>query len=121
MRPVEKLTKMREHVENLAAAHGIRLCTQFVKRSDRAYALREAGGAADEVHTAPIRSAITYATALHEIGHILGRYQSSRRPIVREVWAWRWAQANALKWTPTMEKVSQDALGWAIRNAHAGL
>jgi hypothetical protein len=51
---------------------------RWVKRPDRAYALREADGAADEVNTPPIRSAINYATALHEIGNIRGRHQNSR-------------------------------------------
>jgi hypothetical protein len=34
--------------------------------------------AAALVQTPPIRSAITYATARHKIGHILGRHQRSR-------------------------------------------
>ena len=59
-------------------------------------------GVADEVQIPPIRSDVTYAVALHEIGHNLGRHQNSRRSIVREVWAWRWARTNALIWTPRM-------------------
>jgi hypothetical protein len=58
--------------------------------------LRERDGGADEVRTSPIRSAISYATALHEIGHILGRYQDSRRSLVRERWAWQWARETLL-------------------------
>jgi hypothetical protein len=105
------VTRMRQHIEGLAAAYEIEVCTQRVKRTAGAYAIREADGAAN-VQTPPIRSAITYATALHEIGHILGRHQNSRRSMVREVWAWRWARTNALAWTPAMERHSRAALVW---------
>jgi CRISPR/Cas system-associated endonuclease Cas3-HD len=57
------------------------------RTEDEAYALREADGVADEVQTPPIRCAITYAVALHEIGNILGRYQRSRKRMVVERWA----------------------------------
>jgi hypothetical protein len=80
---------LRRHVEDLAAAHEIFVVIQ----SGRwwAGAIREAdGNDRNEVHTPPIRSDVAYATALHEIGHILGRYQSSRRRVVREQWAWHW-------------------------------
>jgi hypothetical protein len=46
--------------------------------------------------TPRIRSTRTYALALHEIGHCLGRYQKSRSVITIERWAWRWAKSNAL-------------------------
>jgi len=59
-----------------------------------------------------IWSAISYATALHEIGHILGRHQRSPDTLVRERWAWRWAKENALIWTPAMEKHCSVSLAW---------
>jgi hypothetical protein len=49
-------------------------------------------------------SSLSYATALHEIGHWKGRYQRSRNVIVRERWAWQWARKNALIWTRAMER-----------------
>jgi antirestriction protein ArdC len=71
-----------------------------------------AGEEFHEVWITPIRSAISYATALHEIGHILGRHQRSPDTLVRERWAWRWAKENALIWTPAMEKHCSVSLAW---------
>ena len=104
------LDAMRQHFESLAAEHDILLDMRWVKRADRAYALRERDGASDEVQIAPIRSAITYATALHEIGHILGRYQDSHRSMTRERWAWQWARENAIVWTAAMERCAVQSL-----------
>jgi hypothetical protein len=76
------IARLRQHVEDLAAAHEIFLVIQSGRQ---AHAIREAdGNDCNEVHTPPVRSAIASATALHEIGHILGRYGSSRRRVVRE-------------------------------------
>jgi Phage integrase family len=66
----------------------------------------------ENVFIPPIRSELSYATALHEIGHIFGRYQRSRSVMVRERWAWEWARANALVWTPRMERSARAALAW---------
>jgi hypothetical protein len=55
-----------------------------------------ASHAGEMVLTPRIRSTRTYALALHEIGHCLGRYQKSRSVITIERWAWRWAKSNAL-------------------------
>jgi hypothetical protein len=104
------VTDMCSHIESVAAEHAISVHTQWVKRTVDAYALRERDGAADEVQTPPIRSLITYAAALHEIGHILGRHQDSRHSLTRERWAWHWARANALTWTPAMERYASAAL-----------
>ena len=104
---------MRAHIERLVAAHRIRFSTHWVKRTDKAYSLREADGAADEVQTPPIRSALTYATALHEIGHIRGHCQTQQhRLLTREFWAWEWARQNALIWTPAMERSRRESLAW---------
>jgi hypothetical protein len=54
----------------------------------------------------------TYSVALHEIGHILGRYQQSSCSMVRERWAWQWAKRNALIWTPRMALLAADSLQW---------
>ena len=101
---------MQRHLEELATKHEILLDTRWIKRTADAYATRETDGNADEVHTPPIRSDITYVTALHEFGHILGSYQDSRRSLVRECWAWLWARENALVWTHRMEREAVKAL-----------
>ncbi len=60
-----------------------------------------------------IKSEITYAVALHEIGHILGRHPSVR--IDKEVAAWEWARKNALVWTPVMTGVASRSLTTYVR------
>jgi hypothetical protein len=79
---------------------------------------RKAWGAVDiwEVQILPIKRALSYATALHEIGHLLGHHRHSRRVMVRERDAWRWARKNAIQWTTAMERHAQDCLAWYGRN-----
>jgi antirestriction protein ArdC len=74
----------------------------------------------EEISIPPIRSPITYATALHEIGHIRGHNQRSHKKMVRERGAWRWARANALLWTPAMERSCRDSLAWYERAIKTG-
>ena len=62
-----------------------------------------------------IKSAISYAVAMHELGHIKGRNQRSRHQIVRERWAWEWARRNAMVWTPRMERYAVRSLRWYKR------
>ena len=65
----------------------------------------------------PVKSPVTYAVALHEFGHVLGR--NSGRRVDKEVQAWEWAKANALVWTRRMNDTKRDALQsyvkWAER------
>jgi hypothetical protein len=63
---------------------------------------------------------VTYAVALHEIGHIKGRHQDSRRCIVRERWAWDWAKRNAFVWTPRMARCAAESLQW-YADGHAAV
>lgn len=46
----------------------------------------------------PVRSAVTYASALHEIGHVVGPWQS-QPSLYAEAGAWHWARDNALEWS----------------------
>jgi hypothetical protein len=66
----------------------------------------------------PVKTAKTYAVALHEIGHILGPRQSSTR-LDQEVGAWEWAERNALEWTPAMSATRARCLNaylvWSLR------
>jgi hypothetical protein len=107
MRPVT-LQDMRQHVVLLCAEWEEISIEWRCRRSSQAWAARDL----NLIHIPPIRSVITYATALHEIGHIRGRHQNSRYSITRERWAWRWAKKNALLWTPRMEKDMRRALTW---------
>jgi hypothetical protein len=97
---------MQQHAETLCAEHDIAWWTNMPGGVARAFPEIE------EINTPPIRGAVSYATVLHEIGHMLGRYQQSRRVMVRESWAWRWARKNALIWTPAMERSACSAMAW---------
>src|SRR5262245_56662931 len=105
-----RVEDMRRHIEEVCETHDIELI--WCRRPMDAWA--------DHAHAticvAPIKSRISYATALHELGHVRGRHQASRDSMVRERWAWRWAQANALIWTPRMERDRRKSLVLARRN-----
>ena len=111
---------MRRHVEDLVASLSCAddyIEVRWIDRPMRAKASRDGG----EIIVPHIRSAISYATALHEVGHFLGRHQQSRNDLVRERWAWDWARRNALVWTPIMEQSAQPSLAWyAARNSADG-
>ena len=109
---MKTLTKeeMRRHIQHMINKHG--LVTSQCDRPSQAWASREL----EEICIPPIKSAISYAAVLHEIGHIQGRYPSSRHSLVRELAAWRWARQQALTWTPAMERTCASSLAWAARN-----
>jgi hypothetical protein len=100
------LEVMQQHIQQLCVRYEI-ACYFDQKHPQASWSWES-----DEIHIAPIRSAFSYATALHEIGHCRGRHQLSRRVMVRESWAWKWARANALFWTPAMERLAASALDW---------
>ena len=57
----------------------------------------------------PVRGDRSYASAMHEIGHILGKWQT-RPQLVEETGAWLWAEKNAVCWTPTMRSLAANCL-----------
>ena len=85
------------------AAHITRLCkieditVESHSRGGRAYRRKRL------IKMRPVKSDITYAVALHEIGHILGPRQSGTR-LDKEVGAWEWAEQHALEWTAAMSE-----------------
>ena len=101
---------MRRHVLDVCQDHDIQITWA---RGSKAWAL--SGG--EEIVIPPIRSAITYAVALHEIGHVMGRHQLSRSRIVRERWAWAWARRHAIVWTPAMARTMHRCLDWYERRS----
>lgn len=72
----------------------------------------------------PVKTSITYADALHEIGHVVGPWQSQPR-LASEAGAWKWAMENAKAWTDAMERTMVRCLGsylaWQKRHATAVL
>jgi hypothetical protein len=109
--PASRWVALQEHVASICAQHDIPV--QQCARLSRC----RAWYGAEEIMIAPIKSPISYAVALHEIGHILGRHQRSRRVLVRERWAWEWARRNAVSWTPAMEKCARKSLEWYVPRA----
>jgi len=95
-RPISRIDIMHRHV--MAICHKHDITYSWSDRSGEAWAHHQS----EQVHIPRIKSAISYAIALHEIGHILGRHQNSRISAVRERWAWTWARQNAIEWTLPM-------------------
>jgi hypothetical protein len=106
--PTVTVKAMSKHVTDLCSKHQI-VCNYRCRRPSEAWSAREW----EEICISPIKSSLSYATALHEIGHILGRHQLGSKSMVREHWAWKWAKSNALIWTPTMAQHAGAALGFA--------
>jgi hypothetical protein len=65
---VATVAQMRAHVVRLCEANGIEI--NYARHACAERGLRE-------IWIRPVRSPHAYATALHEIGHILGRYQTA--------------------------------------------
>jgi hypothetical protein len=63
-----------------------------------------------EIHLPKIRSALDYATCLHELGHVSGRHQKSASSKTRERWAWQYARKHALVWTAEMEEDARASM-----------
>lgn len=85
------------------ATHIARIC----KIEDIAIESHSSGGRAyrrsRRIKIRPVKTAITYAVALHEIGHILGPRQTGKNTrLDKEVGAWEWAEKHAMEWTPAM-------------------
>jgi hypothetical protein len=98
------VAQMVEHIVALCSATNVFVL--WCERTGQAYSLADC----EEVCIPRIKSPISYAIALHEFGHQLGRYQKSKRVLVREVWAWNWARQNALIWNERMEQRARLSL-----------
>lgn len=94
-----KIAAMAGHIESLCAWHGI-----DIRWHDSGLASPRA------IYIRPVRSAVTYAVALHEIGHILGPWQN-QGTMLGEAGAWIWARRNAIQWSPALERTMIRYLG----------
>ena len=104
------------HIRQLAEQHGIAM--EGHSSGGRAFRKTRT------IKTKPVKSAITYALALHEIGHIVGPWQSQAR-LFKEAGAWKWAMDNAAVWTAVMHsymvKSLTSYLNWAERKRNRGV
>lgn len=105
------------HITNLLATHRITVTWKPSGNTGRAWRISK------HVAIPEVKTAISYALALHEIGHILGKNPPTR--LGREAAAWQWALDNAITWTPVMESKMQRCLDsydrWAKRRKGAAL
>ena len=105
------VSEMDKHVQLIADENQIVIhCS--LNRLSRSYSIR----VSEEIYIAPIRSVLSYAVALHELGHQLGPHQSSLSVLVRERAAWRWAKRNALLWSPRMQARAEASIQWYEKN-----
>jgi hypothetical protein len=112
--------QMQQHVERLAAENGITVGSHSsggrAWRRSRIICIR------------PVKSACTYAIALHELGHILGPDQSKTR-MLKEAGAWKWAIDNRLKlsasqrrtWDAVQQRCLQSYHRKAVRKHARGV
>ena len=103
------VASLHHHVVSLCKAHKIAIT--FGTRRGRAWR------AARRVSVPHVRGAISYAVALHEIGHVLGKRGRTR--LDHEVHAWQWAEAHAHVWNAAMNAKRKRSLRsyvqWAKR------
>jgi hypothetical protein len=97
-------SQMREHVERVIEEN--KITYRPVERIQQSRCSPWRAGERPVVQFVPVWSALTYAVALHELGHALGRHVNHVDDIVRERDAWDWARANAIAWTPKMERLA---------------
>ena len=100
---------MRQHVERLIAELRATKFTceddfhvHWIDDREKAMALSHADLV--EIWIPEIRTPEDYATCLHELGRLCGRYQKSAKVMTRERWAWNWARDYALCWTAEMKQ-----------------
>jgi hypothetical protein len=96
-----------EHINQLLLVHSINV-TWRRGTSGRAWKKSR------KVRLSPIATGISYAVALHEIGHIVGKQPKLR--LDREIAAWEWAKENAQEWTEVMENKMNRCLGSYARS-----
>jgi hypothetical protein len=104
------IADLEQHFLRLSSAEEIDI--DWCERPSKALAV---SGEFDFIRAPRIKSLISYAVAMHELGHIKGRNQYSKNQIVRERWAWEWARRNAMLWTPRMERYAVASVRWYQR------
>tara|TARA_Y100000310_G_scaffold53455_1_gene49064 strand:- start:378 stop:800 length:423 start_codon:yes stop_codon:yes gene_type:complete len=99
--------QMSYHVQELCAEHGI--LVEFTANAPATgyHAVRSPR----KIRIRPTKNTGWYVSALHEIGHIIGKHQTnSDDQKAQEFWAWVWAKKNALTWTDTAERIMWEAM-----------
>ena len=106
-----KRIEMALHVQELCANHKIQVIYQPLKDATPRY---YANQKTRTICIRPTKNTGFYVSALHEIGHILGKFQD-RSLLTKELWAWVWAREHSLVWTDTADRImrrAMDSYGW---------
>jgi len=121
LNPAHVIERCRQHITDLCRKHSITVTFDNDLMRGKAFRLRRA------MSVPPIRSRWTYATALHELGHLMMPCEASHRRVTRhghtacgecEVQAWQWAKANSVVgWSAEMQSNLEDALPSYLRHA----
>jgi hypothetical protein len=111
---VKLLNKKKLQIETLCKDNGIELVINpHLKNGGFAHF-----GPIRKIEIKEIKSNVTYAYALHELGHLLGTRQSkANSELEQEAAAWKYAREHAIEWTNGMEKVLQDCLEGYLKYA----
>lgn len=105
------LPKMRLHVFDLCSDNHIDI--QFVKYHQPVEAYIDCR----LICILPIKSTISYVSALHEIGHILDtRSTSAVDCLSKEAYAWLWAEENAVVWNATAKRQRDTCLALYLKD-----
>lgn len=113
--PIKRI-EMALHVQQLCAENNITVLYQsldddvpryYAKPTSRLICIR------------PTKNTGYYVSALHELGHILGKRQAPNiSTLTRELYAWIWARQQALLWNDTAERImrrAMDSYRWTSR------
>jgi hypothetical protein len=109
---MEKSMTRAEHIRQLADTHHI---TLDVRRSTRGMSY----GDTRTIRISEVKGPVSYAVALHEIGHLVAEGASGRQfpRLMKEIRAWRWARAHAIEWTERMDWEMQRSMGCYLLRA----
>jgi hypothetical protein len=122
-----KVAEMQAHIASLLKEHSVKE-TIFFENVPKSGLYGFAAPTLREVQLAPVRGRPSYLVALHEIGHVLGPWQS-RGTLYMEAGAWKWAKANHPSWGKTEDHFMwrgllsylNEALGICVDRKRRGL
>jgi len=92
---------LMKHIEAICKDNNIIMKRHSGKRSRAFHNYK--GSGRQKISVKRINSYLTYAVAMHELGHLLGPHQCSCDVLKRETGAWLWAMENCKVWMPCMK------------------
>ena len=107
-----KATEMAAHIDQLAADLEVEVDYSYAGgKGGVAYAREK------RIRIRPVKSSVTYAIALHELGHCaVGMISPKVGRLSEEGAAWKWAMDNANDWTDTMDRKARRSVTNYVRN-----